>query len=145
MMVGFLALEHLKSNQGILKIVQLVILVVAFACVHSTWYSSIYAYGFFEGVTLGYSVAIALFLILTVFGAPKRIEFVKWTVVEFVLDILGFVFVTTGSIVAAVKSCEATILVAASVCGLLVSYLIAGSVMLSYFATRHSNPENQPV
>lgn len=145
MMVGFLDPGHLKSYQGILKIVQLVILVVAFACVHSTWYNSIYAYGFFEGVTLGYSVAIALFLLLTVFGAPKRIEFVKWTVVEFVLDILGFVFVTTGSIVAAVKSCEVPILVAASVCGLLVSYLIAGSVMFSYFATRHSKPENQPV
>jgi len=37
-----------------------VILLVAFACVRSTWYNSIYAYGFYEGVTLGYSVTIVL-------------------------------------------------------------------------------------
>lgn len=57
-----------------------VILLVAFACVRSTWYTSFYSYGFFEGVTLGYSITVAVFLFLTVFGVPKRASFVNWTI-----------------------------------------------------------------
>jgi len=57
-----------------------VILLVAFACVRSTWYNSIYAYGFYEGVTLGYSVTIVLYLLLTVFGLQKKASFVNWLI-----------------------------------------------------------------
>lgn len=66
-----------------------VILLVAFACVRSTWYNSFYAYGFYEGVTLGYSVTIILYVFLTVFGLPKRASFVNWLiVVSIVLHII---------------------------------------------------------
>lgn len=57
-----------------------VILLLAFACVRSTWYNSLYAYGFFEGVTLGYCITVSVFLILTVFGVPKRTSFVNWKI-----------------------------------------------------------------
>ncbi|RXN26319.1 CKLF-like MARVEL transmembrane domain-containing 8 [Labeo rohita] len=93
---------------------RVVIVLVAFICVRSTWYNSFYAYGFFEAVTLGYSITVAVFLILTVFGVPKRASFVNWKIAEFVLDTLGFIFISTGSIVAAVKTYETPILVAAS-------------------------------
>ncbi|XP_016136797.1 CKLF-like MARVEL transmembrane domain-containing protein 7 [Sinocyclocheilus grahami] len=144
-MMGILFLEYLLSKQGILKVAQLVILLVAFACVRSTWYTSFYAYGFFEGVTLGYSITVAVFLFLTVFGVPKRAPFVNWTIAEFVLDTLGFIFISTGSIVAAVKSYDTPILVAASVCGLLASYLSVVSVVLSFVAARRSQPEDPPI
>ncbi|CAM4635934.1 unnamed protein product [Leuciscus chuanchicus] len=114
-MMEFLFLDYLLSKQGILKIAQLVILLVAFACVRSTWYNSFYAYGFYEGVTLGYSVTIVLYLFLTVFGLQKRASFVNWLIAEFVLDTLGFIFISTGSIIAALKSFEVPVLVAASV------------------------------
>lgn len=58
-----------------------VILVVAYVCVHCTWYNNIQAYSYYEGVTLGYSVAIVMFSFLTVFGAPKKIQFLKWETV----------------------------------------------------------------
>ncbi|XP_051519722.1 CKLF-like MARVEL transmembrane domain-containing protein 7 isoform X2 [Myxocyprinus asiaticus] len=116
MMMGtFITLDYLRSKQGILKIAQHVILLAAFACVRSTLYNNLHAYRFYEGVTLGYAVAIFIFLFLTVFGIPKRVLFVNWAVAEFVLDTLGFIFVSIGSIVAAVKSCEVEFLVAASV------------------------------
>ncbi|XP_050992630.1 CKLF-like MARVEL transmembrane domain-containing protein 7 isoform X2 [Labeo rohita] len=139
-MMGVLFLEYLLSKQGILKVAQLVIVLVAFICVRSTWYNSFYAYGFFEAVTLGYSITVAVFLILTVFGVPKRASFVNWKIAEFVLDTLGFIFISTGSIVAAVKTYETPILVAASVCGLLASYLSVVSVILSFVAARHLQP-----
>ncbi|XP_052440633.1 CKLF-like MARVEL transmembrane domain-containing protein 7 isoform X1 [Carassius gibelio] len=142
-MMGFLFLEYLRSKQGILKLAQLVILLVAFACVRSTWYNSLYAYGFFEGVTLGYCITVSVFLILTVFGVPKRTSFVNWKITEFVLDTLGFIFISTGSIVAAVKTYDTPILVAASVCGLLASYLSVVSVLLSFVAARSSQPEGK--
>ncbi|XP_016150323.1 CKLF-like MARVEL transmembrane domain-containing protein 7 [Sinocyclocheilus grahami] len=138
--MGILFLDYLRSKQGVLKVAQLVILLIAFACVRSTWYNSFYTYGFLEGVTLGYSITVALFLFLTVFGIPKRALFVNRTIAEFVLDTLGFIFISTGSIVAAVKSYDTPILVAASVCGLLVSYLSLVSVILSFVATRRTQP-----
>ncbi|KAK9957734.1 hypothetical protein ABG768_011957 [Culter alburnus] len=139
-MMGILSLDYLLSKQGILKIAQLVILLVAFACVRSTWYNSFYAYGFYEGVTLGYSVTIILYVFLTVFGLPKRASFVNWLIVELVLDTLGFIFISTGSIVAAVKSYGVPILVGASVCGLLASYLLVVSMILSFVAVHRTQP-----
>ncbi|XP_067281045.1 CKLF-like MARVEL transmembrane domain-containing protein 7 [Pseudorasbora parva] len=144
-MMGLLFLDYLLSKQGILKIVQLVFLLVAFACVRSTWFNSFYAYGFYEGVTLGYSITIVLYLFLTVFGLPKRISFVNWLIAELVLDTLGFIFISTGSIVAALKSYADPILVAASVCGLLASYLLVGSMMLSFVAAHRPQPADPPV
>ncbi|KAF4100535.1 CKLF-like MARVEL transmembrane domain-containing protein 7 [Onychostoma macrolepis] len=144
-MMGILFPEYLLSKQGILKVAQLVILLVAFACVRSTWYTSVYSYGYFEGVTLGYSITVAVFLFLNAFGVPKRASFVNWTIAEFVLDTLGFIFISTGSIVAAVKSYDTPILVAASVCGLLASYLSVVSVILSFVAARRSQPEGPPI
>ncbi|KAK7139156.1 hypothetical protein R3I93_016324 [Phoxinus phoxinus] len=144
-MMEILFLDYLLSKQGILKIAQLVILLVAFACVRSTWYNSFYAYGFYEGVTLGYSVAIVLYLLLTVFGLQKKASFVNWLIAEFVLDTLGFIFISTGSIIAALKSFEVPVLVAASVCGLLASYLLVGSVILSFVATQRPQPADPPV
>ncbi|KAK9957735.1 hypothetical protein ABG768_011957 [Culter alburnus] len=144
-MMGILSLDYLLSKQGILKIAQLVILLVAFACVRSTWYNSFYAYGFYEGVTLGYSVTIILYVFLTVFGLPKRASFVNWLIVELVLDTLGFIFISTGSIVAAVKSYGVPILVGASVCGLLASYLLVVSMILSFVAVHRTQPVDPPV
>ncbi len=68
------------STETVLCLCVQVILLVAFACVRSTWYTSVYSYGFFEGVTLGYSITVAVFLFLTVFGVPKRASFVNWTI-----------------------------------------------------------------
>ncbi|KAK2887374.1 hypothetical protein Q8A67_015602 [Cirrhinus molitorella] len=144
-MMGVLSLEYIRSKQGILKVAQLVILLVAFTCVRSTWYNNFYAFGFFEAVTLGYSITVAVFLFLTVFGVPKKALCVNWKIAEFVFDTLGFIFISTGSIVAAVKTYETPILVAASVCGLLASYLSVVSVILSFVAARQSQSVDTPV
>ncbi|XP_051991138.1 CKLF-like MARVEL transmembrane domain-containing protein 7 [Xyrauchen texanus] len=146
MMMGtFIRLDYLRSKQGILKIAQHVILLAAFACVRSTFYNNLDSYRFYEVVTLGYAVAIFIFLVLTVFGVPKRVLFVNWAVTEFMLDTLGFIFVSTGSIVAAVKSCEVALLVTASVFGFLASYLLVCSVMLSFVASRHTQTAGPPI
>ncbi|XP_067266913.1 uncharacterized protein [Chanodichthys erythropterus] len=64
---------------------------------------------------------------------------------ELVLDTLGFIFISTGSIVAAVKSYGVPILVGASVCGLLASYLLVVSMILSFVAAHRPQPADPPV
>ncbi|XP_036395554.1 CKLF-like MARVEL transmembrane domain-containing protein 7 [Megalops cyprinoides] len=143
---GILNLGYARSLQGLLKIAQVIVLLIAFLCVHCeprwTDYS---AYRYFEVVTVWFLIAFLIFFFMYIFRLQKKIPCINWTLTEFLHYAVGAVLILIASIVAAVKSSSISALVAGSVFGFIATFLLAISIWMSYKITCGSQPTSAAV
>ncbi|XP_052000379.1 CKLF-like MARVEL transmembrane domain-containing protein 7 [Xyrauchen texanus] len=143
---GFCNIGYARSFQGLLKIGQVVILLIAFLCVHCekrwTDYS---AFRYFEVVTVWFLIVFLFFFLMYVMRLQSKIACINWTLTEFLHYAVGGILVFIASIVAAVKSHGISALVAGSVFGFMATFLIAISIWTSYKVTCGSQPTGAAV
>ncbi|KAJ8288230.1 hypothetical protein COCON_G00008890 [Conger conger] len=128
-------------KEGLLKLAQVVVLLIAFLCVHcSKWWTDESAYRFFEVVTLWFLIAFLIFFLMHILRLQGRIPCINWTLTEFFHYILGTILIFIASIVAAVKCGQISALIAGSVFGFIATFLLAVNIWMSYKITCGSQP-----
>ncbi|KAG7469838.1 hypothetical protein MATL_G00133040 [Megalops atlanticus] len=143
---GILNLGYARSLQGLLKIAQVIVLLIAFLCVHcEPLWTDYSAYRYFEVVTLWFLIAFLIFFLMYIFRLQKKIPCINWTLTEFLHYAVGAVLILIASIVAAVKSSSISALVAGSVFGFIATFLLAISIWMSYKITCGSQPTSAAV
>ncbi|KAJ8415661.1 hypothetical protein AAFF_G00402180 [Aldrovandia affinis] len=143
---GILNLGYARSLQGLLKIAQVVVLLVAFLCVHCSSMGKYYAaFRYFEVVTLWFLIAFLIFFLMHVFRLQSKIPFINWTMLEFLHYAVGTVLIGIASIVVAVKSAHISALIAGSVFGFIATFLLAVSIWMSYKVTCGTQPTGAAV
>ncbi|KTF79074.1 hypothetical protein cypCar_00039214 [Cyprinus carpio] len=145
---GFCNLGYARSFQGLLKIGQVVILLIAFLCVHceDRWIENS-SFNYFEVVTAWFLVVFLVFFLMHLFRLQSKITCINWMLTEFLHYAVGGILVFIASIVVAVKSYGVSALIAGSVFGFIATFLIAISIWTSYKVTCGSQPtgESDPV
>uniref|UniRef100_A0A673KW16 CKLF-like MARVEL transmembrane domain containing 7 n=1 Tax=Sinocyclocheilus rhinocerous TaxID=307959 RepID=A0A673KW16_9TELE len=112
---GFCNIGYARSFQGLLKIGQVVILLIAFLCVHCKGTNNYSAYRYFEVVTAWFLIVFLIFFLMYLFGLQSKITCINWTLTEFLHYAVGGILVFIASIVVAVKSHGISALIAGSV------------------------------
>ncbi|XP_043115996.1 CKLF-like MARVEL transmembrane domain-containing protein 7 [Puntigrus tetrazona] len=141
---GVCNIGYARSFQGLLKIGQVVILLIAFLCVHCEGYS-FSAYRYFEVVTAWFLIVFLIFFLMYLFRLQSKIACINWTLTEFLHYAVGGILVFIASIVVAVKSNGIAALIAGSVFGFIATFLIAISIWTSYKVTCGSQPTGAAV
>ncbi|KAG1936617.1 CKLF-like MARVEL transmembrane domain-containing protein [Pimephales promelas] len=111
---GFCNIAYVRSFQGLLKIGQVVVLLIAFLCVHCAHLADS-AYRYFEVVTAWFLVVFFFFFLMYLFRLQSKITCINWTLTEFLHYAVGGILVFIASIVVAVNSYGISSLVAGSV------------------------------
>ncbi|KAJ8354170.1 hypothetical protein SKAU_G00217370 [Synaphobranchus kaupii] len=143
---GILNLGYARSLHGLLKIAQVVVLLIAFLCVHcSSRWTDYSAFRYFEVVTLWFLIAFLIFFLMHIFRLQSKIPCINWTLTEFLHYAVGTILVFIASIVAAVKCGQISALIAGSVFGFIASFLLAFSLWTSYKITCGSQPTGAAV
>ncbi|XP_016379549.1 CKLF-like MARVEL transmembrane domain-containing protein 7 [Sinocyclocheilus rhinocerous] len=142
---GFCNIGYARSFQGLLKIGQVVILLIAFLCVHCKGTNNYSAYRYFEVVTAWFLIVFLIFFLMYLFGLQSKITCINWTLTEFLHYAVGGILVFIASIVVAVKSHGISALIAGSVFGFIATFLIAISILTSYKVTCGSQPTGAAV
>ncbi|XP_018971997.1 CKLF-like MARVEL transmembrane domain-containing protein 7 [Cyprinus carpio] len=143
---GFCNLGYARSFQGLLKIGQVVILLIAFLCVHceDRWIENS-SFNYFEVVTAWFLVVFSVFFLMHLFRLQSKITCINWMLTEFLHYAVGGILVFIASIVVAVKSYGVSALIAGSVFGFIATFLIAISIWTSYKVTCGSQPTGAAV
>ncbi|XP_018596943.1 CKLF-like MARVEL transmembrane domain-containing protein 7 isoform X4 [Scleropages formosus] len=127
---------YTRSYEGMLKVTQVVVLLIAFLCVHcSSLWTDYSAYRFFEVVTLWFHITFLIFLIMHILQLQSKLSCINWTMTEFLHYIIGASLTFIASTVAAVKSYGLSSLVAGSVFGFIATSLLVISMWFSYKVT----------
>ncbi|XP_016315592.1 CKLF-like MARVEL transmembrane domain-containing protein 7 [Sinocyclocheilus anshuiensis] len=143
---GFCNIGYARSFQGLLKIGQVVILLIAFLCVHCEHRRIEYsAFHYFEVVTAWFLIVFSIFFLMHLFRLQSKITCINWTLTEFLHYAVGGILVFIASIVVAVKSYGVSALIAGSVFGFIATFLIAISIWTSYKVTCGSQPTGAAV
>lgn len=142
---GFCNIGYARSFQGLLKIGQVVILLIAFLCVHCDQHFKHSAFRYFEVVTAWFLVVFFFFFLMYLFRLQSKITCINWTLTEFLHYAVGGILVFIASIVVAVKSYGISSLIAGSVFGFMATFLIAISIWTSYKVTCGSQPTGAAV
>ncbi|RXN01225.1 CKLF-like MARVEL transmembrane domain-containing protein 8 [Acipenser ruthenus] len=117
-----------------------VVLLIAFLCVHCAAWTDYSAYRYFEVVTVWFLITFLIFYIMYVFRLQKKIPCINWPLTEFLHYAIGTLLIFIASIVAAVNSRGYAGLVAGSVFGFFATVLLAMSIWMSYKITCGSQP-----
>ncbi|XP_073703722.1 CKLF-like MARVEL transmembrane domain-containing protein 7 [Garra rufa] len=142
----FCNIGYARSFQGLLKIAQVVVLLIAFLCVYCEQRRSDYsAFRYFEVVTAWFLIVFLIFFLMYLFRLQSKITCINWTLTEFLHYAVGGILVFIASIVAAVKSYGISALIAGSVFGFIATFLIAISIWTSYKVTCGSQPTGAAV
>uniref|UniRef100_W5LZQ0 CKLF-like MARVEL transmembrane domain containing 7 n=1 Tax=Lepisosteus oculatus TaxID=7918 RepID=W5LZQ0_LEPOC len=143
---GAIYFGYARSLPGILKIAQVLVLLVAFLCVHlcSNW-TNYDAYRYFEVVTVWFLIVFLIFFIMHIFRLQSKLPCINWTFTEFLHYAIGTILIFIASIVAAVKSHGVSCLVAGSVFGFIATFLLAVTLWMSYKVTCGSQPTGAAV
>ncbi|KAK6491759.1 CKLF-like MARVEL transmembrane domain-containing protein 7 [Huso huso] len=142
---GIIDMGYVRSFQAMLKIAQIVVLLIAFLCVHCAAWTDYSAYRYFEVVTVWFLITFLIFYIMYVFRLQKKIPCINWPLTEFLHYAIGTLLIFIASIVAAVNSRGYAGLVAGSVFGFFATVLLAMSIWMSYKITCGSQPTSAAV
>ncbi|XP_077071052.1 CKLF-like MARVEL transmembrane domain-containing protein 7 [Siphateles boraxobius] len=140
----FCNIPYARSFQGLLKIGQVVVLLIAFLCVHCERLSNS-AFRYFEVVTAWFLVVFFFFFLMYLFRLQSKITCINWTLTEFLHYAVGGILVFIASIVVAVNNHGISSLIAGSVFGFMATFLIAISIWTSYKVTCGSQPTGAAV
>ncbi|CAM4703542.1 unnamed protein product [Leuciscus chuanchicus] len=142
---GFCYIAYARSFHGLLKIGQVVVLLIAFLCVHCERVYAYSAFRYFEVVTAWFLVVFFFFFLMYLFRLQSRITCINWTLTEFLHYAVGGILVFIASIVVAVNGHGNSSLIAGSVFGFMATFLIAISIWTSYKVTCGSQPTGAAV
>ncbi|XP_066547178.1 CKLF-like MARVEL transmembrane domain-containing protein 7 [Amia ocellicauda] len=142
---GFVSAGYARSVQGMLKIAQVVVLLIAFLCVHISKPTTLTEYSYFEVVTVWFLVVFLIFFIMHIFRLQPKMPCINWTLTEFVHYVIGTILILIASIVVIVKSYGISGLVAGAVFGFIATFLLALNIWMSYKITCGSQPTGAAV
>ncbi|XP_048367704.1 CKLF-like MARVEL transmembrane domain-containing protein 7 isoform X2 [Sphaerodactylus townsendi] len=129
---GCLDRAYARSCTAMLKVVQMVLLLIAFICITSSVWTDYTAYSYFEIVTMCDFVMILVFYIVYLFRVYRMLTCINWPLAEFLHYLIGTSLLLIASFVAATKSYNTGGLVAGATFGFLATFLCFLSIWLSY-------------
>ncbi|KAJ8334584.1 hypothetical protein SKAU_G00402230 [Synaphobranchus kaupii] len=141
-----LNVPFIQSLQGMLRIAQVMVLLIAFLFVRCApdW-PYFYAYRFFEAVTLWFFFVLLIFLVMHMFRLHGKAPCINWVVTEFLNYALGTLLVFIASIVAAAQSWGLLSLITASIFGFIGTILMGISTRKLYKVTYGSQQTSAAV
>ncbi|XP_067252302.1 CKLF-like MARVEL transmembrane domain-containing protein 7 [Chanodichthys erythropterus] len=144
--VGCCNIAYARSFQGLLKIGQVVVLLIAFLCVHFEWRYYHSSLRYFEVVTAWFLVVFSIFFFMHFFQLQSKITCINWALTEFLHYVVGGILILIASIVVSVLSHGVSSpLVTGSVFGFMATFLIAINIWTSYKVTCGSQPTGATV
>nr|XP_020655156.1 CKLF-like MARVEL transmembrane domain-containing protein 7 [Pogona vitticeps] len=129
---GLLDRGYAGSCSAMLKVAQMLLLLIGFICVRSSWWTDRSTYTFFETVSMFDLVVILIFYIVYIFRVYRTLTCINWPLTEFLHYLIGTILLLIASIVAAEKCANVTGLAAGAAFGFLASFLCILSIWLSY-------------
>ncbi|KAJ8395215.1 hypothetical protein AAFF_G00034170 [Aldrovandia affinis] len=129
-------LGYARTLQGMLRIAQVVVLIVAFLCVRcAPGWPDYYAYRYFEVVTLWFFTVFLIFLLMDIFRLQGKVGCINWPLTEFLHYVVGALLIFIASIVAAARSWGYASLILGSVFGFIGVALMGVSIFKLYKVT----------
>ncbi|XP_038653822.1 CKLF-like MARVEL transmembrane domain-containing protein 7 isoform X1 [Scyliorhinus canicula] len=101
---GFIDQNYAKSFSGILKIVQSIVVFVAFLCIRCSNWTHYSTYRYFEVVTIWFLVMALVFYIIYLTRLHLKITCLHWPLTEFLHYVVATILLLIASIVGATKT-----------------------------------------
>ncbi|KAJ8268295.1 hypothetical protein COCON_G00134670 [Conger conger] len=139
-------LAFTQSLQGMLRIAQVMVLLIAFLFVRCApdWPEH-YAYRYFEVVTLWFFFVLLIFLIMHIFRLHGKMPYINWVLTEFLHYAVGVLLIFVGSVVAAVWSWGLASLVIGSIFGFIGTILMGISLRKLHKVISGTQQASSPV
>ncbi|XP_060104814.1 CKLF-like MARVEL transmembrane domain-containing protein 7 isoform X1 [Heteronotia binoei] len=129
---GRLDRAYVSSCTAMLKVVQMLLLLIAFICIRNSVWTDYSAYSYFEIVTMCDFIMILVFYIVYLFRVYRLLTCINWPLAEFLHYLIGTILLLIACFVAAAKSYNSGGLVAGATFGFLATFLCILSIWLSY-------------
>ncbi|GCC21046.1 CKLF-like MARVEL transmembrane domain-containing protein 7 [Chiloscyllium punctatum] len=101
---GFLDLSYAKSFSGILKIVQAIVVFIAFLCIRLSEWTDISTFRYFEVVTIWFLIMALVFYTIYLTRLHLKITCIHWPLTEFLHYIVATILLLIAAIVGATKT-----------------------------------------
>ncbi|XP_059828280.1 CKLF-like MARVEL transmembrane domain-containing protein 7 [Hypanus sabinus] len=101
---GLLDLGYARSFSGLLKIMQAIVVFIAFICIHCSESSYYSAYRYFEVVTIWFFVKVLVFYFIYLTRLYQKMTCIHWSLTEFLHYVIATVLLLIASIVGATKT-----------------------------------------
>ncbi|XP_041040674.1 CKLF-like MARVEL transmembrane domain-containing protein 7 [Carcharodon carcharias] len=101
---GFIDQNYAKSFSGILKIVQAIVVFIAFLCIRCSDWTHYSTYRYFEVVTIWFLVMALVFYTIYLTRLHLKITCMHWPLTEFLHYVVATILLLIASIVGATKT-----------------------------------------
>ncbi|XP_067862459.1 CKLF-like MARVEL transmembrane domain-containing protein 7 isoform X2 [Heptranchias perlo] len=101
---GFIDRNYARSFSGILKIVQAIVVFIAFLCIRCSDWTHYSTYRYFEVVTIWFLVMVLIFYIIYLTRLHLKITCMHWPLTEFLHYVVATILLLIASIVGATKT-----------------------------------------
>ncbi|XP_061421630.1 CKLF-like MARVEL transmembrane domain-containing protein 7 [Lethenteron reissneri] len=117
---GLVDKDYPRTLSGLLKIVQMVLVFVAFLCISCsrTW-TNYSALRYFETTTLWFFFTVLILFIIFLFRLHKRITFIHWPLTELIHYVISFILLLIASITVAANAGSIGSLIVGTIFGFL--------------------------
>ncbi|XP_048468332.1 CKLF-like MARVEL transmembrane domain-containing protein 7 [Rhincodon typus] len=137
---GFIDLNYAKSISGIFKIVQAIVVFIAFLCIKLSDGASSSTYRYFEVVTIWFLVMALVFYTIYLTRLHLKITCIHWPLTEFLHYVVATILLLIASIVGATKTAGNAGLAAGVFFGFASTVLYGIGTWLSYKIWRVPQP-----
>uniref|UniRef100_UPI00358E75AA CKLF-like MARVEL transmembrane domain-containing protein 7 isoform X2 n=1 Tax=Myxine glutinosa TaxID=7769 RepID=UPI00358E75AA len=127
-----------KTTNGLVKIVQMVLLMIAFLCVATHAFGNTY----FQSAMIWWFFMALIFFLLYFFRVPKRVTFIHWPLTELIFYVIGTIFVLTASITLAANTGGYAVFIVGLIFGFMATVAFAYNGWLAFSMWR--TPSSQP-
>ncbi|XP_078083870.1 CKLF-like MARVEL transmembrane domain-containing protein 7 isoform X2 [Mustelus asterias] len=101
---GFIDQNYAKSFSGILKIIQAIVVFIAFLCIRCSAWPHYSTYRYFEVVTIWFLVMALVFYIIYLTRLHLKITCMHWPLTELLHYVVATILLLIASIVGATKT-----------------------------------------
>uniref|UniRef100_A0A8C4WVL5 CKLF-like MARVEL transmembrane domain containing 7 n=1 Tax=Eptatretus burgeri TaxID=7764 RepID=A0A8C4WVL5_EPTBU len=129
-----------KTLNGLVKTLQMVLLMIAFLCVATHTIGD----GYFQSATIWWFFMVLIFFLLYFFRVPKRITMIHWPLTELIFYVIGTIFVLTASITLASRTHGYAALIVGLIFGFMATgaFIYNGWLAFSMWRTPSAQPES---
>ncbi|XP_051872551.1 CKLF-like MARVEL transmembrane domain-containing protein 7 [Pristis pectinata] len=101
---GFLDLNYARSFSGLLKILQAIVVFIAFLSIKCSEWTHHSTYRHFEVVTIWFFIVVLIFYIIYLTRLHLKITCIHWSLTEFLHYVIATILLLIASIVGATKA-----------------------------------------
>ncbi|XP_032813502.1 CKLF-like MARVEL transmembrane domain-containing protein 7 [Petromyzon marinus] len=130
---GLVDKDYPRTFSGLLKIVQMVLVFVAFLCIScSKIWTNYSALRYFETTTLWFFFTVLILFIIFLFRLNKRITFIHWPLTELIHYAISFILLLIASITVAANASSIGSLIVGTIFGFLATGAYGFGAWITY-------------